>query len=82
MTNQNLESLSNPTCTPDERGHCITCSDEVLKVRVLQIDPATGLALAEWQDSALEIDVSLLDSLKPGDLVLVQGGVALAGVEQ
>ena len=62
-------------------GHCITCSDEATPARVLQLDAASGLALVAVGDASEEIDISLVDALVPGDVVLVHGGVAIAKVE-
>ena len=62
-------------------GHCITCSDEATPARVLRIDVASGLALVAVGDASEEIDISLVDALVPGDVVLVHGGVAIAKVE-
>lgn len=68
-------------CTPSEDGHCATCSDEALQARVLRIDEETGLALVEVMAEEVrteEIDITLVDNVVPGDLLLVHGGVAIA----
>lgn len=62
-------------------GHCITCSDEATPARVLRLDAANGLALVAVGDASEEIDISLVDALVPGDVVLVHGGIAIAKVE-
>jgi hydrogenase maturation factor len=64
-------------CTPTAEGHCITCSDEALPVRVLHIDAESGLALVEVKGTTEEIDITLVDDVVPGDLLLAHGGVAL-----
>ncbi len=63
--------------------HCITCSDEALRVRVLSVDEKASLALVSLAESGTpeEIDISLVDAVAPGDFLLVHGGVALARVE-
>lgn len=81
------EILSGPACSPDaaEAGHCITCSDEARPVLVVSLDPVTGTALVkppatesgEDAGGESEIDVSLLEEVAPGDILLVHGGVAL-----
>lgn len=58
--------------------HCITCSDEAVSVRVIRVDAATSLAQVAVGDRMEEVDVSLIDSVKPGDILLAHGGVALA----
>ena len=69
--------MSDASCQLDSNGHCITCSDEALPARILRVDEETGLALVEVKDTTEEIDITLVDSVAPGDLVLVHGGVAL-----
>ena len=64
-------------CELNAEGHCITCSDEALPARVLRVDQESGLALVTVQDTTEEIDISLVDSVTPGDLLLVHGGVAI-----
>jgi hydrogenase maturation factor len=64
-------------CTPDASGHCITCSDEAIPVKVLQIDLDTGLAQVEVANTIEEVDITLLDTVTPGDIILVHGGVAI-----
>ena len=68
-------------CTPSAEGHCVTCSDEVLQARVLRVDEETGLALVEVMAEEMrteEIDITLVENVVPGDLLLVHGGVAIA----
>lgn len=85
---QNLRSpLSEPTATTlpvvntacglDTEGHCITCSDEAIPVKIVSIDQANGLALVEVQNVIEEIDITLVDDVSIGDVVLVHGGVAI-----
>ena len=72
--------LIGPSCTPDEYGHCITCSDEAQPARVLSVDDAAGLALVSVDDATIEVDISLVETLTSGDCVLIHGGVAIAKV--
>jgi hydrogenase maturation factor len=61
----------------------VTCSDEALTARVLYIDQETGLALVEIvaeKNTTEEIDITLVESVVPGDLLLVHGGVAIANL--
>ncbi len=59
-------------------GHCITCSDEAVTVTVLSVDDTTGLALVAVENVTEEVDVTLIETVKVGDSVLVHGGVAIA----
>jgi hydrogenase maturation factor len=68
-----LKTMSN--CADD---HCLTCSDEVLPVRVMSIDEQACLALVEIDGKQEEVDISLVGQITPGDMLLVHGGVALA----
>ncbi|MBV8693974.1 MAG: HypC/HybG/HupF family hydrogenase formation chaperone [Chloroflexi bacterium] len=87
MSNKEPESVArvhesivvdNAYCQPDAQGHCVTCSDEALPARVLQVNQETGLALVALNDTTEEVDVTLVEAVAPGDQVLVHGGVALA----
>ncbi len=75
---QGLAFIHPESCELDAEGHCITCSDEALQVRVLSVDCDTGIALVELGENTEEIDVSLVEEVVPGDLLLVHGGVAIA----
>ena len=70
--------LIGPSCTPDEYGHCITCSDEAVQGRVINFDLATLQATVAIGDATAEVDVMLIDELAPSDIILIHGGVALA----
>jgi len=85
--------LSGANCELDAEGyraslaHCATCSDEALPARVLRVDQESGLALvsvvgtqfiASPTETVEEIDITLVDSVAPGDLLLIHGGVAIA----
>ncbi len=67
-------------CVPSAEGHCVSCSDEALQARVLRVDQETGLALVTVNDVTEEIDITLVESVGLGDLVLVHGGVAITRV--
>src|SRR5436305_171788 len=79
---QTTVTQSSLHCDLTAEGHCITCSDEALPAKVLSIDSITGLALVAVEDITEEIDVSLVDDVSPGDMVLVHGGVAIAHLEE
>jgi hypothetical protein len=66
-------------CTPTADGHCVTCSDEALQARVLRVDEETGLVEVMAEEVRTEeIDITLVENVVPGDLLLVHGGVAIA----
>jgi hydrogenase maturation factor len=69
------------SCSIIEQGHCITCSDEALSAKILEIEPATAIALVLLGTETLEIDISLIEDIVAGDWVLIHGGVALARLE-
>lgn len=64
----------------DADFHCITCSDEAVSVCVISVDRASALAQVAVGDSTGEVDISLIDNVRPGDILLAHGGVALAQV--
>lgn len=78
-----LNLVGDASCTLDEAGHCITCSDEALTARVVRADTQMGIAFVTINDGPEEeeIDITLIDEVGPGDLVLVHGGVAIANVD-
>ncbi len=68
-------------CTPDTEGHCITCSDEALPYTVVHVDAERGLAevsVGKTGETMEEIDITLVDTVVPGTVVFVHGGVAIA----
>ena len=71
-------------CTPSSDGHCITCSDEALPFTVVRVDAEHGVALVSVEEQegtgekTEEIDITLVDDVVPGNVVLVHGGVAIA----
>jgi hydrogenase maturation factor len=66
--------------------HCLTCSDEAIPVRVRRIEAASGIALVEVANEVgnqvEEVDITLVEDVVPGDLLLVHGGVAIAHLEE
>jgi hydrogenase assembly chaperone HypC/HupF len=59
-------------------GLCITCSDMAVPARVLRIDQESGFAIVAVKGATEEVDITLVDSVVAGDVVLVHGGVAMA----
>ena len=56
---------------------CATCSDEALPARVLRIDQEAGQALVVIQGTTAEVDISLVDAVAPGQMLLIHGGAAI-----
>lgn len=56
-------------------GSCSVCGDEAIRARVLTVDPGTATATVDAGGS--EVDVSLIDAVVPGDVVIVHAGVAV-----
>jgi hydrogenase assembly chaperone HypC/HupF len=77
-----LTLVRDASCGLDPDGHCVTCSDEALPAKVMRVDSDVGLALVTIKDTTKEIDITLVDDVAPGDLLLVHGGVAIAIVER
>ena len=69
-------------CELDAEGHCITCSDEAIAATVQHIDSDTGLAVVTIADATEEVDITLIDEIVVGDVILVHGGVAIGIVEE
>ena len=76
------ERTSVCSLSPDPNAHCITCGDMALVVRVLSVDRETGLGLIALEVGVEQVDLSLVDDIAPGDLILVHGGVALERLEE
>lgn len=57
---------------------CITCSDEAVEVRVLELLP-DGMAIVDTGSSREEVSVALVDA-QVGDTVLVHAKEAIAVV--
>ncbi len=69
-------------CAHGQNSYCLTCSDEALPVKVLRVDQATGIALVAVSDQLEEIDITLVEQVVAGDVLLVHGGVAMAHVDE
>ncbi len=69
-------------CVPDAHGFCATCADEALRARVMQVDDARSIAMVEIDGRPAEVDVSLLEEVAVGQVLLVHGGVAIGTAEE
>jgi hypothetical protein len=73
-----VEPLDNMLCGFNSEERCVTCSDEVQLAYVLQINQEELYALVMIEDTIEEVDISLVETISPGDQLLVHGGVAIA----
>jgi hydrogenase expression/formation protein HypC len=56
---------------------CITCSDQLLTMVVVDVDEAAGTARGTIDGEPVEVGVDLIDNVAAGDVLLCHGGVAL-----
>ena len=64
-----------------EDGHCITCGDDGVAMRVLRLDDARALALcADPEGARHTVETELVAPVAPGDELLVHAGVALVAL--
>lgn len=70
------------SCEPDAQGRCITCSDEAVRARVLRVNQEAGVAFVTVEDITEEVDISLVDDVASGDMLLVHGGVAISRLDE
>lgn len=61
---------------------CVTCADEAVGYRICRVDPDQLTAWVQGPDQLVEIDVSLIDPVQAGDVVLVHAGAALSIVQR
>ena len=57
--------------------HCITCGDEGVTMRVLELDGDTALCAGDDDTLREGVAVELVEPVAPGDLLLVHAGVAI-----
>ena len=60
---------------------CITCSDQLLRLVVESVDDTGMLAGGTIDGEPAEIGIELIDGVRPGDILLCHGGVALQRVD-
>ncbi len=61
-------------------GHCITCTDEGRVAEVVETaGPQTAVVRSAGETE--DVDVSLVDPVIPGDLVLVHAGIAISRLD-
>jgi hydrogenase maturation factor len=57
--------------------HCITCSDEGVRMRVVALSDEGAVCIDEDGSTHEGIAVELVEPVAPGDHVLVHAGVAI-----
>ncbi|WP_053960300.1 HypC/HybG/HupF family hydrogenase formation chaperone [Sulfobacillus thermosulfidooxidans] len=67
---------------PIYEAHCVTCSDELQKFRVVAIDTDQWIAHVRGDNEDIWIDITFVPDLQVGDDVLCHGGTALAKVTE
>jgi hydrogenase maturation factor len=69
--------VTGPGCDPN--GHCITCGDVAVEMRVIRVDAATGLALCESDAGEQEtVEIALVPDARPAERLLIHAGTAIA----
>jgi hydrogenase maturation factor len=69
-----------PRC---QEEHCITCSDEGIEMRVAGAADTEGIAACRDAEGArADVDVLLVEPVRPGDLLLVHAGVAIGRLRE
>jgi len=61
----------------DAAGHCITCSDEGVAMRVVSLSAEGAVCVDDEGNSHEGVAVELVEPVAPGDRVLVHAGVAI-----
>ncbi len=58
-----------------EPEHCVTCSDEAVPARVIDIDSPN--ATVEIDGKRERVGIELVEPVEPGDTLLCHAGIAL-----
>ncbi len=66
--------MSEPSC--DITGHCITCGDEAIAMRVLEVHAAVALCVDAGGERH-EVAIDLIEPVTLDQQVLVHAGVAI-----
>jgi len=74
-----MMELAGAECRGDD-GHCITCGDQGIAVRVLGLTAGTARCVDE-HGAVHAVAVDLIGDVRPGDRLLMHAGVALARME-
>ena len=68
--------MSGDAC--DSAGHCITCSDEGVAMRVVSVSNEGAMCVDDDGVRHEGVAIDLVEPVAPGDRVLVHAGVAIA----
>jgi hydrogenase maturation factor len=60
-------------------AHCVTCADEALAMRVVEVR-SDGLAVCAGDDGVADVMTDLVAPVAPGETLLVHAGTAIARV--
>ena len=67
-------------CLPSADGSCSICADEAIPGTVLSVDGVSGTAEVDFPTGIATVALDLVDSVSPGDGVMVHLGFAIARV--
>ena len=74
-------SFDTGRCAPE--GHCVTCSDEGIPMRVESLDADDALAICIDADGRRwDVQTALIENVQPADELLVHAGVALTRLKR
>jgi len=68
--------------TVESDRHCITCSDEGVPMRVIELREAGIVDAVDGTGSRNEVMADLVGDVAPGDTLLVHAGVALLRLDE
>jgi hydrogenase maturation factor len=69
-----------PQSAPE--NHCVTCRDQAVPMRVIQVEKGRAIALCAAEDGSRgNVEVELIGPVRQGDTLLVHAGVALVRLE-
>jgi hydrogenase expression/formation protein HypC len=68
------------SCTLDQDG-CVTCGDVAVPARVLAVD-AAGARVEDRVGNRALVAIDFVPETRPGDLLLIHSGVAIARIEE
>jgi hydrogenase assembly chaperone HypC/HupF len=76
-----MSAASGATACRVGEEHCITCSDEGIPMRVLELRGGDAVCSDE-ESTRHEVAIDLVGPVEPGDGVLVHAGVAIRRLEE
>jgi len=63
----------------DDAAHCVTCADEAIPMRVVEVH-ADGIAVCAADGGVEDVMTDLVAPVTPGETLLVHAGAALGRV--